>query len=70
MYYARKIETATVTGATGEALYITLPRNLIDSGASMTFVIETKKLTNTSKHVRPVLTEEGKTSFSKHAGKL
>lgn len=48
-----EIAITSVNGPSVETLYTTLPRNIFDSGASMTFTRESTNVTNARKHVRP-----------------
>lgn len=53
-----------------ETHYTTVPRNIIYSGSSMSFVRDLSAITNPRNHVRSLITAEGHTTKSTHAGKL
>lgn len=54
-----EIAASSVNGEESVALYTDFPRTIIDSGANLSFVQNQNKLSNISKHVRPLITAEG-----------
>lgn len=56
-----KVSATSANVHTNETLYTIFPRNIIDSGARMTFVRSNANITNARKHVRLLLTAEDKT---------
>lgn len=50
--------------------YTISPRNIIDSGESMSFVRDCSAISYHIKHVRTLITAEGRHTKSSHAGKL
>lgn len=64
-----KIANSAVKGLDA-SLYTTYPRNIVDSGASKSFVTNEKCIANARKHNTTLLKADGNTSNSTHSGKL
>lgn len=66
----KEIAATTVNGPDSDSSYITPPSNIIDSGASLSFVRNIRDLSNPNKPVKALQTAEGKEKFSTHAEKI
>ena len=64
------IAAKEVNGPASSSLYTIATRNIVDSGASMSFVRNQNAVSNPSKHVRSLIRAEENTTYSTHAGKI